>query len=157
MTDVLTNLILVIVLQYKHISNNHPVHLKLTQGYISYISVKLENISAMHSRGMNCLFQLSGNILKKKKYIEIPNYNFLENIKQDLIQKDQYFKRLQNLILMEKFSNNRTLLLLSHFSRVRLCVTPQMEAHQAPASLGFSKQEHWSGLPFPSPMHESKK
>jgi len=24
-------------------------------------------------------------------------------------------------------------------------------------SLGFSRQEHWSGLPFPSPMHESKK
>ena len=30
-------------------------------------------------------------------------------------------------------------------------------AHQAPPSLGFSRQEHWSGLPFPSPMHESEK
>ena len=40
------------------------------------------------------------------------------------------------------------LLLLSHFSRVRLCATP---------SLGFSRQEHWSGLPFPSPMHKSGK
>ena len=49
------------------------------------------------------------------------------------------------------------LLLLSRFSRVRLCVTPQMAAHQAPPSLGFSRQEHWSGLPFPSPMHESEK
>ena len=48
------------------------------------------------------------------------------------------------------------LLLLSHFSPVRLCVTPQMAAHQAPPSLGFSRQEHWSGLPFPSPMHESE-
>ena len=48
------------------------------------------------------------------------------------------------------------LLLLSHFSRVRLCVTPQTAAHQAPPSLGFSRQEHWSGLPFPSPMHESE-
>ena len=47
--------------------------------------------------------------------------------------------------------------MLSHFSRVRLCATPQMAAHQAPPSLGFSRQEHWSGLPFPSPMHESKK
>ena len=45
------------------------------------------------------------------------------------------------------------LLLLSRFSRVRLCATPQMAAHQAPLSLGFSRQEHWSGLPFPSPMH----
>ena len=44
------------------------------------------------------------------------------------------------------------LLLLSRFSRVRLCA-----AHQASLSLGFSRQEHWSGLPFPSPMHESEK
>ena len=32
-----------------------------------------------------------------------------------------------------------------------------MAACQAPPSLGFSRQEHWSGLPFPSPMHESEK
>ena len=46
-------------------------------------------------------------------------------------------------------------LLLSHFSLVRLCATPQMAAHQTPLSLGFSRQEHWSGLSFPSPMHEA--
>ena len=49
------------------------------------------------------------------------------------------------------------LLLLSRFSRVRLCATPWTAVHQAPLSLGFSRQEHWSGLPFPSPMHESEK
>ena len=49
------------------------------------------------------------------------------------------------------------LLLLSRFSRVRLCATPETAAHQAPPSLGFPRQEHWSGLPFPSPMHESEK
>ena len=48
------------------------------------------------------------------------------------------------------------LLLLSHFSRVRLCATPHTAAHKAPPSLGFSRQEYWSGLPFPSPMHESE-
>ena len=32
-----------------------------------------------------------------------------------------------------------------------------MAAHETPLSLGFSRQEHWSGLPFPSPMHESEK
>ena len=32
-----------------------------------------------------------------------------------------------------------------------------MAAHQAPPSLGFSRQEHWSGLPFPSPIQESEK
>ena len=49
------------------------------------------------------------------------------------------------------------LLLLSRLSRVRLCATPEKAARQAPPSLGFSRQEHWSGLPFPSPMHESEK
>ena len=48
------------------------------------------------------------------------------------------------------------LLLLSRFSCVRLCATPETAAHQATPSLGFSRQEHWSGLPFPSPMHESE-
>ena len=40
------------------------------------------------------------------------------------------------------------LLLLSHFSRVRLRATPETAAHQALLSLGFSRQEHWSRLPF---------
>ena len=40
-------------------------------------------------------------------------------------------------------------LLLSRFSRVRLCATPWTAAYQAPPSLEFSRQEHWSGLPFP--------
>ena len=34
---------------------------------------------------------------------------------------------------------------------------PTVAAHQTPPSLGFSRQEHWTGLPFPSPMHESEK
>ena len=57
--------------------------------------------------------------------------------------------------MQERF-NKDLLLLLSHFSCVQLCVTPETAAHQAPPSLGFSRQEHWSGLPFPSPMHESE-
>ena len=55
-----------------------------------------------------------------------------------------------------KYHLSHIMLLLSHFSRVRLCATPQMAAHQAPPSLRFSRQEHWSGLPFPSPTHESE-
>ena len=42
-------------------------------------------------------------------------------------------------------------------SQVRLLATPWTAAHQAPPYLGFSRQEHWSGLPFPSRMHESEK
>jgi len=71
-------------------------------------------------------------------------YNILVKVN---IQSD--FENSKSVLLL--------LLLLSRFSRVRLCVTPETAAHQAPPSLGFSRQEHWSGLPFPSPMHESEK
>ena len=54
-------------------------------------------------------------------------------------------------------TRNAMLLLLSRFSRVQLCVTPQTAAHQAPLSLGFSRQEHWSGLPFPYSTHGIEK
>ena len=40
------------------------------------------------------------------------------------------------------------LLLLSRFSHVRLCATPEMAAHQAPPSMGFSRQKYWSGIPL---------
>ena len=43
------------------------------------------------------------------------------------------------------------LLLLSCFSHVRIFATLWTIAHQAPLSMGFSRQEYWSGLPFPSP------
>ena len=45
--------------------------------------------------------------------------------------------------------------LLSHFSRVRLC-DPIDSRPPGSLSLGFSRQEHWSGLPFPSPICESE-
>ena len=40
---------------------------------------------------------------------------------------------------------------VSRFSHVRLLVTPWAISCQAPLSMGFSMQEYWSGLPFPSP------
>ena len=67
--------------------------------------------------------------------------------------------RVQSHTMNKHCSRHKLLLLplLSRFIRVQLCVTPQTAAHQAPPSLGFYRQEHWSGLPFPSPMHESGK
>ena len=51
---------------------------------------------------------------------------------------------------------NMLLLLLSHFSHVQFCATLWTAALQAPLSTGFSRQERWSGLPFPSPNYEYK-
>ena len=69
------------------------------------------------------------------------------------------FSKRSVVKISTEFNNSKSLLLLllSRFSHVWLCATPQMAAHQASRSLGFSRQKHWSGLPFPSPMHESEK
>ena len=45
----------------------------------------------------------------------------------------------------------RSVCVLTHFSHVQLCATPWTVARQAPLSMGFSRREYWSGLPFPPP------
>ena len=57
--------------------------------------------------------------------------------------------------------SKRVAILFSHIviqsiSSVQLFAIPWTVARQASLSLGFSRQEHWSGLPFPSPVHESE-
>ena len=84
----------------------------------------------------------------QNSYVEtlIPNVTICED------------KTLKEVIMVKLgHQSGMLLLLLSRFSHVRLCATPETAAHEAPLSLGFSRQEHWSGLPFPSPMHESEK
>ena len=49
------------------------------------------------------------------------------------------------------YSNKKVKMKL--FSRVRLFATLWTVAHEAPLSMGFSRQEYWSGLPFPAPGH----
>ena len=89
---------------------------------------------------ISLLQPLSAVILEPK--ILNPNYEVLA-----------YTDVKWNLAVM---SFSMLLLLLSHFSCVRLCATPYTAAYQAPLSLGFSRQEYWSALPFPSSMHENE-
>ena len=96
------------------------------------------------------------NKLTFKMYLSI-YLSLLGDIQLFILTLDIYEIKLVNVNSFLHFYAWMLLLLLSHFSRVRLGATPQTEAHQAPLSLGFSRQEHWSGLPFPSPMHESEK
>ena len=44
-----------------------------------------------------------------------------------------------------------SIVIVKSLSRVRLFVTPWTVANQAPPSMGFSRQEYWTGLPFPTP------
>ena len=78
-------------------------------------------------------------------------YNWHVTLVSDAQHTDSKFVRIVSWLAQ------LLLLLLSRFSRVWPCATPQTAAHQAPLSLGFSRQEHWSGLPFPSPVHENEK
>ena len=84
---------------------------------------------------------------------------FYNKLPYFMILRCKYFHNLtsQKLKCFTSHSAFLLLVLLSRFSRVQLCATPETAAHQAPPSLGFSRQEHWSGLPFPSPRHESEK
>ena len=84
------------------------------------------------------------NMLKNKlRYCHPPSNSYIFTQKNDQRNKTMY-----HFVL---------LLLLSRFSRFRCCATPETAAHQAAPSLGFSRKEHWSGLPFPYPVHESEK
>ena len=104
-------------------------------------------------------FPLAYNILNNKMQTRIPRI-----YKRSQVYDEKYGK--QEMLLGRNISHlNKcvqplfvlsSLSLLGHFSRVRLCAAPEMAAFQAPPTLGLSRQEHWTGLPFPSPMHESE-
>ena len=101
--------------------------------------------------GKPCMYLSMHLTLLQSKYI--PTWH------QDMVPVSFHFSWLKLYFIPFFFVPDIALLLLllSRFSRVQLCATPDTAAHQAPPSLGFSRQEHWSGLPFPSPMHESEK
>ena len=67
-----------------------------------------------------------------------------------------YYENNINTYLIDLSEGLLLLLLLSHFSRVQLCATPWTAAYQAPPSMGFSRQEYWSGVPLPSPVRRTK-
>ena len=67
----------------------------------------------------------------------------LEVVKQEMTRMNVYILRIREL----KWTGMHATATAA--KSLQLCPTPP--------SLGFSRQEHWSGLPFPSPMHESEK
>ena len=64
----------------------------------------------------------------------------VQGTKASILQHSAFFMGQLSLLMKVKL-----------LSRVRLFATPWTVAHQAPSSMGFSRQEYWSGLPFPSP------
>ena len=94
-------------------------------------------------------------IVKMIKNLENKLEKIQESVSKDIKELKNKHTETNNTIT--EIKNTLLLLLLSSFSRVQLFATPKTAAHQALPSLGFSRQEHWSGLPFPSPIHESEK
>ena len=67
------------------------------------------------------------------------------------IWQNQYnIVKLKNKIKKKKKCEKKNKVKVKLLSRVRLLVTPWTAAYQAPPSMGFSRQEYWSGLPLPS-------
>ena len=59
------------------------------------------------------------------------------------------FKKIE--MISDIFSDHNTMSEVKSLSRVQLFATPWTVVYQASLSMGFSRQEYWSGLPFPSP------
>ena len=104
------------------------------------------------------LFSYISNILKERSKFIVPPFSphlnpwhtlvwcpisalFVYAYKLFFIWKN----RRNNKEKHNKYPHNQQLL-LSHFSRIWLCATPSTASHQTPLSLGFSRQEYWSGF-----------
>ena len=150
--------------------------MSLSQFQLFFLMLKLNLCASLTSRSPFMLGAVSFDMPSKsdnlfsfwhKRYPRFSKYLlFLKSAASPYLWKSQLYNfgsRLSQcswtLFTFKPFLLRELLLLLlpSRFSRVRLCATPEMAAHQAFPSLGFSRQEHWSGLPFPSPMQESEK
>ena len=87
--------------------------------------------------------QLTGS--KHSKNLFISSRQFLEHLIHNRL-----ILGLSQICVLNLVLPTSTLLLLSHFSCVRLLATPWTPAYQAPPSMGFFRQGYWSGVPSPS-------
>ena len=84
--------------------------------------------------------QSPGDGERQGSLVSYSPWGWLQRVRHDLVTEQQWL--LYSVLL----------LLLRLFSRVWLLATPWTAAYQAPPSMGFSRQEYWSGVPLPSPL-----
>ena len=100
-------------------------------------------------------------------WISLQSKGFSRVFSNITVQKHQFFSSQLSFIVQLShpyMTTGKTIALtrqtFAAAKSLQSCPTlcdPIDSSHLAPPSLGFSRQEHWSGLPFPSPMHESEK
>ena len=83
-------------------------------------------------------------------------YSLLYPAKKEILRSDGGLHYQATLTYLPRDSG-KVKVKVKSLSHARLFGTPWTVAYQAPPSMGFSRQEYWSGLPFPSPMHENEK
>ena len=159
-------------------SNEHPELISFRMDWLDLLAVQgtLQRLLQHHSSKASILrhsaffiVQLSHPYMTTGKTITVTRRTFVGKVMSLLFHMLSrlvitFLPRSKHLLISWLQSPSTVILeprkiplLPSCFSRVQICATPETAAHQAPTSLGLSRQEHWSGLPFPSPMHESEK
>ena len=108
---------------------------------------EVQHKSVLHSCGINAKDFLFKIHLTSIRQISIISQSIHSMIPASHHIHILYFLQCSSQCF-NKCINVWLLLLLSCLSCVWLCVTPKTAAHQAPLSLRFSRQEHWSGLPL---------
>ena len=130
-------------------SNEHPGLISFRMDWLDVLAVQgtLKSLIQHHSSKASILWHSAFFIVQL-------SHPYMTTGKTTALTRWTFVGKVMSLILIFYLL---LLILLSRFSRVRLCATPWTAAYQASPSVRFSRQEHWSGLPFPSPMHESGK
>ena len=100
------------------------------------------NLSALWSENVLCSVWVSWNLLRLALWSSI--WLFTSKTILHLLNYKYFY-------CWEKSSIFHCVCVLSQFSHVWLFVTPWTVAHRASLSMGLSRQEYWSGFPFPSP------
>ena len=105
------------------------------------------------------LSQVGPQRIHVSKFFTMQNQNYAFSVLNLLFlskQKKGSFKSLFPFIYFESLKNtNQSVVVVWLLSHAQLSANPWTIAHQAPLSMGFFRQEHWSGLPFPSPTNQS--
>ena len=114
----------------QHASPSEPLHLLLCFFCLDWSSIDICIICSLIS-----FISLSQCLLIKKDF---PNVSILYHHHLTILS---YWHSLPYDVYLS----------LSRFSHVRLLATPWTAAYQAPPSMGFFRQEYWSGVPLPSP------